>query len=164
MKKDPNFKVISNEIKRQFELQMKIDDSHDTKIGIMLGFIIIVLAQIVLNNPFLNSILLDKYSLIFFSLGIICIIYAGYSGIRAYFIRKYNIGPKISELVKQYKNGENRDYNKVISRKIYDAFVDNSTTTQNKSKYIKKMFISFFVGFVFIVISSIIRMVIEYGR
>jgi len=137
-----------------------MDDSHDTKIGIMLGFILIVLAQITLSETFLNEIIKNQISLIIFTVGLLSILCATYFGIRAYFIRKYNVGPKIFDLVEQYRKGEKRDYNKVISRKIYDAFVENTSISQNKANRIKKMFVSFFVGFVLITVSKIISMVI----
>ncbi len=159
MKTNTNFHVISDEIKRQYDLQIKIDDSHDTKIGIMLGFILVVLAQITLSKEFTDIIVKNNVSLLVFIIGIFGVLYSGYAGIRAYFIRKYNLGPKISELIEQYKNGEKRDYEKVISRKIYDAFVENSIITQNKAKYIKKMFVSFFIGFMIIILSKLITMV-----
>ena len=158
--KDSEFKPIIDEIKRQYDLQMKMDDSHDTKIGIMLGFILIVLAQITLSETFLNEIIKNQISLIIFTVGLLSILCATYFGIRAYFIRKYNVGPKIFDLVEQYRKGEKRDYNKVISRKIYDAFVENTSISQNKANRIKKMFVSFFVGFVLITVSKIISMVI----
>jgi len=159
MKDNKDFGIISDEIKRQYESQMKVDDSHDTKIGISLGFIILVLAQITLSNEFTDLILSRQSSMIIFSIGILTLLYSGYSGIRAYFIRKYHLGPRISDLIDQYKNGEERDYDKVVSRGIYDAFIENSIISQNKAKYIKKMFISFFVGFIFIIISKIITLV-----
>ncbi len=158
--RDDTFKPIIDEIKRQYDLQMRIDNSHDTKIGIMLGFILIVLAQITLSEAFLNEIIKNQISLIIFTIGLLSILYAGYSGIRAYFIRKYNVGPRIYDLVEQYRKGEKRDYNKVISRKIYDAFIENTSISQNKANRIKKMFVSFFIGFVLIIISKIILMVI----
>jgi len=158
--KDSKFKPIIDEIKRQYDLQMRIDNSHDTKIGIMLGFILIVLAQITLSEAFLNEVTKNQISLIIFTVGLLSILYATYYGIRAYFIEKYNIGPKIFDLVEQYRKGEKRDYNKVISRKIYDAFVENTSISQNKTNRIKKMFVSFFIGFVLITVSKIILIVI----
>jgi hypothetical protein len=159
MKSNKSFNIISDEIKRQYELQMKVDDSHDTKIGIALGFILVVLAQITLSNQFTDLILNNKASMVVFSLGIFGLLYSGYAGIRAYFIRKYHLGPRVSDLIEQYRNGEKRDYDKVIARNIHDAFIENSIISQNKAKYIKKMFILFFVSFIFIIISKIITLV-----
>lgn len=159
MKQDVDFDVISDEIKRQYELGMKIDDSHDTKIGIILGFTIMVLAQIILNKDFIEFILLNKYSSIMFFIGISIMCFSAYSGIRAYFLRKYAVGAEISDLIKQYRNGEVRDYKKVITREIYDSHTHNSKNSQNKAQYIKNMFISFFIGFLVILLSRVAYMV-----
>jgi hypothetical protein len=47
---EPGFAPIAAEIRRQFDLEIEFDGSSDTKIGIFLGFIVIVIVQLSLNT------------------------------------------------------------------------------------------------------------------
>jgi len=50
-KKDNDFKLIYEELKRQYDTLLRIDDSHDLKAGVFLGFIVVIIMSLFQNPP-----------------------------------------------------------------------------------------------------------------
>jgi len=150
-----NFNHIADEIKRQYDVVLRLDDSLDTKTGIILGFIFLVIVQITLNVDFIHLVEKGVLHFTIFAVGLSFIVYSVYSGIRAYFIREYGLGPEILDLIAQYENGEKREFVKVISREISDSLSSNMDILQKKAKYAKRMIPTFFIGVLSIIIIEI---------
>ncbi|MGB8310834.1 MAG: hypothetical protein WCE81_03085 [Halobacteriota archaeon] len=68
-KRDNDFKLISDELKRQFDLRMRFDDSHDAKFGIILGFIMVIIVQIALTTEYTNIVMANPIAFAFFLIG-----------------------------------------------------------------------------------------------
>ncbi len=152
--KEPDqFHHIAAEIRRQIDVINSTSDSLDTKISIILGFIFLVLSQIVLRAEIVNAVTSSTIVLIVFSVGLIIIAFSIFSGWRAYYINDYWIGPKISDLITQYKEfGNARDFNQVISSKISEAIEYNTKVGDKKATHAQRMMISFIFGFAIILV------------
>ena len=133
-----------------------MDDSNDTKIGIMLGFILVVLAQITISKGFIDLVFSEFLSQITFCLGFLILLYGGYCGLSAYDVKKYSLGPDLTGLIEQFKEGKVRDYSKAISKETYNALTRNARTTQKKVGYMKTMFEAFFIGLILIILSRVL--------
>ena len=151
MESDPTFRIFSDEIKRQYDLQFKVGESHDSKLGILLGFIIVIITQIIFYKDFTNLIVSSKIFLYGFSV----IYFSGVLGAVTYITRRFPGGPEILGLLKQYERGEKRDFDKVISRKIFDSDQEISEINKIKSMIINIMIFCFFLGILFIMISRV---------
>lgn len=152
-----DFKHIANEIKRQYDVVLRIDDSLDTKTGIILGFIFIVTAQILFNK---NLVILATKVLPHigvFAVGVFLIFFSIYKGICAYTVRAYKLGPEIYKLIALYNNFEkDLDFTELIPLRINKAIKENRLMNTNKSKHVKIMLITFFIGVIWIAIMEII--------
>ncbi|MDD9953394.1 MAG: hypothetical protein OXR66_03595 [Candidatus Woesearchaeota archaeon] len=149
------FQAIKEEIVRQYEIGRRTDETHDTKAGIMLGFIMLVLASIIVREDVLRSIFGNRIATVFFSLGVAGILYALYEGFRGYAIREYVAGANLPDLLTQYRKGKKRNYENVIMGAIYNAYKENQKITERKTKAIKRMFASFLSGFL-VILGSIL--------
>jgi len=56
-RRDNDFTIISDELKRRFDLLMQVDDSHITKSGIILGFIMVIIVQITLTTEYTSAVM-----------------------------------------------------------------------------------------------------------
>ena len=144
--KSDNFREISEEIKRQYELILSTDTALDTKTGIILGFVILIIVQIITAQSFIASMTKNGISMLLFSFGFSSILLSGFLGFRAYLVRPYEYGPEIPDLITQYRKGEKRDYTQVISGAIYKATRYNFTISEKKATFIKEMFILLIIG------------------
>lgn len=82
-KREGDFKLISNELKRQFELLIRGDDSFTVKAGIVLGFIMVIIVQITLTTRSTDLIMARPIAFVFFVVGFLAIICAFALGIFA---------------------------------------------------------------------------------
>lgn len=154
---EDDFNHIANEIKRQYDVELRIDDSLDTKTGIILGFIFIVTAQILLNKDFIILATKDLPHIAIFAIGFFSIVLSICMGLCAYFVRKYKLGPEIYELIGLYNNvDEDIDFSELIPIQINKAIEENGIMLTSKSKYVKLMLIAFFIGVMWIAITEII--------
>ena len=154
--KQDKFDDIFEEIKRQFNVLNGFDSSHDSKIGIFLGFIILAIVQLLTYDKLSERFLATNLSSGIFFSSLLIIGYSFYAAIKAYFMKKYNIGPDIIPLINNYREGEEIDFKKKIARGIFNAKEWNSSIIKKKISYMKKMIISFIIGFGLIAISFII--------
>lgn len=165
MDKDP-LKKISDEIKRQYHVIIKVDESHDIKIGVFLGFAILVYLELVIRGDISSLFLRTNLSSSFFIMGSIVVFISILFAFKGYFTRKYFLGPDINELMKLYRDGYNEIEQK-IDRTIYEANEKNADIGKQKAGCIKIMISLFVLGFVLILLSIITSNigleVIRYG-
>ncbi|MHB1348170.1 MAG: hypothetical protein ACYCXK_11845 [Candidatus Humimicrobiaceae bacterium] len=158
--KQNSLKAIGDEVIRQFDLLLKIQDSHDAKIGIILGFIILILVQIFLRIGSMKlcfNSLYQSINSIFNIIGFILILYSGIAGLIAYFSRSYNIGPNIDDLIREYEKKSVKDFEKIIYGTINKSYKNNLLVSKRKSSFMNQMMIFFYIGFILIIIPNILR-------
>jgi hypothetical protein len=151
-----DFEDIRTEIRRQYDLLVQKDESTDTKTGIMLGFIVIVITQLSLNGDFLTSIQESWISKFSFAVGLGFILYAGYAGFTAFFQRKFYRGVAIARLLAQYRDGRIMDYTAAINSALFQAYQKNLLIAESKRKYISRMMLCFLIGSVSIVLTRVV--------
>jgi|GEM_PF-466626 len=139
------FEYIADEIRRQHEVVSKVYESLDTKIGVILAFIFVVLTQLAFR-PELTGLAAKNvvlFSFFLFGLGaVIASIVMGMIGL--FFIGLYDIGPQIADLVDEYKAG--KDLNQVISKGITNAIEYDIERTDRKGEWLKRMLIALIIG------------------
>jgi hypothetical protein len=148
------FEYIAAEIRRQHDVVTKIDDSLDTKIGIILGFIFLVLSQIAFR-PELLGLAARNFPLFLVFLGSLVVIFlAIIMGIKGLsFVRDYDIGPRIAGIIHEYKVGVN--LNQAISRGISNAITFDKERGVDKAKWLKWMVSTFIIGLGILVLLEI---------
>jgi hypothetical protein len=75
-KRENDFKLISDELKRQFDLMTRVDDSRNVKLSIILGFIMVVIVQIALTTGYANIVIAKPAALVFFAIGFLAAVCA----------------------------------------------------------------------------------------
>jgi uncharacterized membrane protein (DUF485 family) len=154
-KRENDFRLISDELKRQFELVMRVDDSHNVKLSILLGFVMVVLVQLTLTIPLSNIATATPFVSISFLIGFLAIICSFCLGAIAIYPRTYNYGPRIFNLVEQWENKDEKNYTHDIFGTIWDSHAKNSEITENRADFIQLMLWLFLFGLVFIISSRI---------
>ena len=154
--KQDKFDEIFKEIKRQFDVLSGFDSSHDSKIGIFLGFIILAIVYLLTYDKLGERFLATNLSSGVFFVSLIIIGYSFYAAIKAYSMKKFGIGPDILPIIEDYRKGKNIDFRKKIARGIFDAKERNSSIIKNKIGYMKRMMTGFIIGFALIVLSFLI--------
>ena len=139
------FDYIAAEIRRQHDIVTKIDDSLDTKIGIILGFIFLVLSQIAFRPELLGLAARNFPLFLVFSCSLVIIFIALGMGIKGLsFVRDYDIGPRIADIIDEYKAGQN--LNQAISRGISNAITFDRERGVDKARWLKWMVSTFIIG------------------
>ena len=110
IKREGDFKLISDELKRQFDLLMRVDDSHNIKSGILLGFIMVIIVQITLTTEYTNIVTTNPIAFASFIIGFSAIIFSFCSGIVAVYPRPYQFGDRIPKLTQQWKENTEKNY------------------------------------------------------
>jgi hypothetical protein len=154
-KRASDFTLISDELKRQFDLKMRVDDSHNVKLSIILGFIMVIIVQITLTTEYTTLVTAKPVMTIFFALGFLAIICAFCIGIIAINPANFGFGPNILKLTEQWKNNKEKDYAKSIFGIIWQDFKDAKQITENKVEFIQLMLAIFSFGLTFIILSRI---------
>jgi hypothetical protein len=133
---------------------MRIADSLDTKIGIMLGFAIVVLAQIALVGGITDLGFPNKVAWYVFYVGFLLIAISAAIGTHSYFLRRYIIGSEISELLDHYEKNEPMNYRYSISGNTYKGLIRAREIGERKAFSLKIMFIYFSMGIVLLILSG----------
>jgi hypothetical protein len=145
---------VTNEIKRRHQVIFSTADMLDIKLGVILGFIVLVIVQIILSgeiitvlrqniaffesNPVAGSFglqdLINLLSLAMFLGGLACIIFAAYVGERA-FATAYYYDLKIDEYVDMYRAGEleANNFDKLVALTLLDADRENKEKIDKKA-------------------------------
>ena len=152
------FERVASEIRRQHDLVTKTDESLETKLGISLGFIFLVLSQIAFRPEFTG--LASKGNPLFFVFvgGLIAIFVSIMMGIKGFFfVTDYATGPRIEYMIDAYENGE--DLNQVISRQITYAITLDIERSAEKASWLKWMLIAFIIGLIIFVALEVVLIV-----
>jgi len=158
-KRNNDFKLIVDELKRQYDIALRFDDSHDMKSGVILGFIMVVIVQISLTTEYTNLVLTKPLASLFFTIGFGAIFCSFILGVIGFNLKSYKIGPKIKNLNDQWKAKKEKDYTKNIFGTTWKAHAKNKQIIERKAGFVKAMLIVFSVGLIFIVASKIAIMV-----
>jgi RsiW-degrading membrane proteinase PrsW (M82 family) len=161
-KKD-QFEYVAAEIRRQHDVVTKIDDSLDTKIGIILGFTFLVLSQIAFRPELFGLAAKNMPLFLVFLCSLVIVFLAIIMGIKGlFFVRDYAIGPEIADLIDEHKTGA--DLNQVISRGISNAITFDRERGFSKAKWLKSMLATLIIGLAIfgvlemLIYSSILRL------
>jgi hypothetical protein len=144
------FEYIASEIRRQADLSNKIDDSLDTKISIVLGFIFLVTSQVILRSELVGLVTQGTPFSCLFIIGFIIIFIAIVAGLCGYFASDYFFGPKIPTLVEDYRR--NRDLNQIISKSLSSGLDSYKKRLRRKAQYLSLMMYLFVIGFILIIV------------
>jgi len=156
-----DFKLIYDELKRQYDILLRFDDLHDLTTGVILGFIIVVKVQITLSNGYINTVVRNSTSFLLFFIGFVLIFPSFVFGIRAIFLRDCSLGPKIPILYKQWYYGEQGEkFNRAVFSDIYKAYKENKSAKRIKITLVLWMFGTFAFGIIFIILSRIATVVV----
>jgi hypothetical protein len=148
-KKD-QFEYIAAEIRRQADLANKIDDSLDTKISIMLGFILLVLSQVALRSELVDLVTKGNLSSYIFIGGFVIVFFSIVAGLLGYFVSDYYFGPNIPLLIEYYRR--NRNLNQIISKRISSGVDSYRKRLRRKAQYFQVMVYLFVIGFILIIV------------
>lgn len=173
---------VTNEIKRQHQRIWNTADSIDVKNGVILGFIILILVQIILTSeiaanlsaniallwPFVASAqyLLNVITLVAFICGFVCLVYAAYVG-------AVNIAPRtyydveIEERFKDYLEHkiDGATFDRSVSRTLLNNLAENKENSQKKVEGARKTLQLFMLGIaLFIVRFLVIIISIRLGQ
>jgi len=159
------FQPVANEIERQFDLEMEFDSSSDTKIGIFLGFIVIVIVQLAFATDLDGIGDQGAVSFILFFTGLQWIAISGWKALVAYGPRKYPVGHDLGNLIRHYsQTREMRNdaiYSQMyISSKIEEAGLLVQVMMEEKKRLMKSMQNYFFFGVIVVLLSQVFSMVV----
>jgi len=175
---DENFRPAMEEIRRQHDLQWSIDNAHDDKIGIILGFIFVVLLQIVLTSDMIttisknilaivssaspSTIAINAVELGLFAAGLVFILGAAVIGMYAYRIQTYADIDITTHLERLRANEIDGAYfEKAVAHGLRDAFLENATLSARKARGIRWTFLAFFIGIVAFVARFVILVTVQ---
>ncbi|HXY88472.1 MAG TPA: hypothetical protein VEG44_08530 [Candidatus Acidoferrales bacterium] len=154
-KRENDLQLISDELKRQFDLLMRVDDSHNVKSGIILGFIMVIIIQITLTTEFLNAVTTKPVAFAIFIIGFLAMISSFCLGIKAVYPKTYKFGYKILKLARFWKDKKEKDYTKNIFGMMLKAYNEDTKIIQSRARFIQSMLWAFSIGLVFIILSRI---------
>jgi hypothetical protein len=154
-KRENDFRLIFDELKRQFDLLMRVDDSHNVKAGLILGFIMLIIVQITLTTEYTNLVAAKPIALILFAIGFVAIICSFAFGIAAVYPKTYKFGYKVAQLTRDWKDNKQKDYAKNIFGKMFLDYNKDKQIIQRRAKFIQRMLWVFSFGLVFIILSRI---------
>jgi hypothetical protein len=141
---------VANEIKRKHQVQLSIDDSLDVKSGVILGFIVLILVQVILSGEITaalsrNISLLLPYAsttqyginltaFLTFSGAFLCLILAAITGMRAISIRPYK-DADIDVLFDEYRRAgiDDATFDTSIVLRLQLARKENKASSDKKA-------------------------------
>ena len=149
--------IALDEIQKQRDILLRADDSLDTKIGIILGFMFLVIAQILLNKDFINLVAKDFPHILFivFAADFIFIIISVFLGIKAYSIRIFDIGPDISDIIQKRQGYEVWNLNKAMLDAVGESIPKICSVHKDKARCVNIMLSMFFIGVIVLALIEI---------
>jgi hypothetical protein len=155
-RRENDFKLISDELKHRFDLLMQVDDSHITKSGIILGFIMVIIVQITLTTEYTSVVMAKPISSILFVLAFVAMLGSFALGIMAVNPKQYDYGIDIERMKGQWEKGKKKNYAKSIFDMSFTAYCNDKKIIEKKSKFIRYMLWAFSSGLLFILLSRIV--------
>lgn len=169
---DEGFHYVSEEVMRTHEHVSKQWDALDAKIGIILGFTILILFQVILSSDLTSFIGLPQASgahaalnvlaVVLFLLGVFFLIAASVVGLNAIWIKKLyetNFFPWWDEYMAGTMEGD--EFHGKVVWHLYSWLPHNLRQVERKSDGLRIMLLLFFLGVVFYV-GRFIVMLISY--
>jgi len=169
-----DFSVIYSELLRKHELNFSAWEVLDTKIGILLGLIVIILLEITVNTdvvsslttngrllwPFSESLTWDTnlVAFVLFWLAFALFVGATYIGVRAYYAKRFEDIKTIKEIDRFLADSKmtNEMFVERTGRVLYDYVEVNEKRAHQKSDAIKVMIKLFSLGLALFVARFII--------
>lgn len=155
---------VSDEIKRKHEHSSARWGSLDAKIGIILGFTIIVIFQVILSSGITAFVgvhtgstthtALDYLAFDLFLSGFICFITATFVGLKAFWVQKFRETDPIGwGWIKEYVDQDIDGYifNARVTKELCKGLAENERRVQEKAAWLRTMLIIFFCGVMFFV-------------
>jgi hypothetical protein len=155
-RRENDFRIISEELKRRFGLLMQVDDSHITKSGIILGFIMVIIVQITLTTEYTSVVMAKPVSSILFIIAFAAMLCSFCLGIVAVYPKQYDYGIDMERMKEQMENGTKKNYAKSVFDMAFTAYFNDKKIIENKSKFIRYMLWAFSFGLIFILLSRIV--------
>jgi hypothetical protein len=163
-KREQDFDRLSKELQRQFELRLQSDAAVDTKTGVILGFLMLIIIQITLSPGIIDTMTSHSlYTTISFYFGYAFILLAFAAGMYGFWIRKYEVGAEINHksdknpgMFQLWLSKEENHYPMSLFTKIAKAYQYNEEVFENKIKSLRAMLALFVAGFISIFISAIL--------
>jgi hypothetical protein len=154
--RDPDdFKLISEEISRQYDVIMGNAQAQIDKIGILLGFILLIIVQVSLTNDLTDHPFNTDSGKVLFNVGLFMLAVAAFISMIQFFVRKYPVGVKISKLLDSFEKCEDVNYSVMISSKMNKSINELMIICTRRASYIKVILICFAMGVLLIVIPRI---------
>jgi hypothetical protein len=168
-RRDEDSERVTNEIKRQHQLTWTTADSLDVKNGVILGFIILVLIQIILSGQvttdFSKNVALllplassAEYKLNFAAFaalfgGLACLIAAAYIGAGTIKIRTYH-EVEIEDRFTAYRAGEidAATFDKSVSKTLLDDLKKDEQNSKKKVVGAKRTLLLFMLGITLLIV------------
>jgi hypothetical protein len=155
---------VSDEIKRKHEHTSARWDSLDAKIGIILGFTIIVIFQVILSsdiNEFVGvqagstaHTALAYLAFDLFLSGFVCFITATFVGLKAFWVQKFRETDPVGwGWIKEYvdQDIDGHTFNGKVTKELCKGLVENERRVQEKAAWLRTMLMIFFCGVMFFV-------------
>ena len=158
-KREQDFERLSEELQRQFELRWQADVVVDTKTGIILGFIMLILVQIALSVGLIGAITSRSVNFItvIFSVGYALIFCSFVVGMMSFWIGEYYVGASAhGTMFPKWWRKEKQFYSMDIFTNIAASYEHNKDVSDKKVGYLRWMLIFFLIGFILILISTIL--------
>lgn len=170
---------VTSEIKREHHQRLSWDDSLDLKCGVILGFVMLILVQIILSGELTASLAsnitilasfisanavsnvgshfwLSLISLMTFLIAFVCLLYAAIAGFRVISLRAYadvKIDDSERDCFDKYRTGKlsAADVDSKLTDKLLVAMSANEKNAEKKARGIENMLKSFSWGVAFLV-------------
>lgn len=155
MKLDKNFEYVFNELKRQFNCYEETIKAQDTKIGVMLGVILLSIMTILCLDNLKQYCSTNLWVGLAFTFGIALLILALIYGLKSYLLNEYLVGKNPKLLIDHYVKSDIKDYRKYIGEGIYRAIQENSSISSIKGFAINIMLSAYIFGILLIIFSVI---------
>jgi hypothetical protein len=151
------FYLIHNEIQRQNEVIDRSNDIQTEKIGILLGFVFLILIQVSLTNDLADHPFSSNGALFIFYLGYLLIGISAIIGMTTYFVKTYDIGAPTEGMISDLRNGVKYNYKSFIFGKIRVTFNEQIEVNKRGALYLKAMISYFSIGVLLIVLPRMLN-------
>lgn len=146
-----DFDIIAEEFTRQYGVKADFSQAQVDKIGIMLGFILLILVQISLTNDLINKPFNSDLGLVLFDIGFLLIGLSAIIGMAHYFVKEYPIGYNVVKLLNHFKSADEINYKTKIAGAIYNAQLELDNICKKRALSMKVMMIIFSIGVLLVV-------------
>lgn len=148
--------LIYKEAARQYDVLNDSVNAQSDKIGVLLGFIFLIIVQVSLTNDLIDNPFHYQIALYIFYLGYLLLLIAAFIGICLFFVRDYPVGHGIVPLMDWFNLKADVNYYQKINDKIVESLGKLISINNERAYYIKSMIIFFSIGVFLVVIPRIL--------